>query len=98
MTRKDYVGTREQRLGAIEHVSRGDAMNRYSAVVESGSWNASRQYEEREHCGHAHRTIAAAEACGARHYASRYVRGSWTANAAWHGYTVHTQDGRRVER
>lgn len=73
----------------------------YSAVVETGSHSADYSqpvYEERRNCGHAHRTIEAAEACGAKHYANRYVRGSWTANAAWHGYTIHDQDGHRVER
>jgi len=77
-------------------------MTTYSAVVETGSHSADYseplRWEERRNCGHAHRTIEAAEACGAKHYASRYVRGSWTANAAWHGYTIHDQDGHRVAR
>jgi len=70
----------------------------YSAVVESGSWSEDGRREERKHCGHAHRTVEAAYRCGSRHYASKYVRGSWQANAAWHGYTVHDQDQRRVAR
>lgn len=72
---------------------------RYSAVVESGSCDPTyTRWEEREHCGHAHKTIEAAEACGAKHYNSRWVNGSWTACAAWNGYTIHNQDGERVER
>ena len=55
-----------------------------------------KHWEERQNCGHAHKSIAAAGACGARHYAAKYVRGTWQANAAWHGYTIHDQDGRRV--
>jgi len=77
-------------------------MTRYSAVVETGSHSdparGQLRYEEREHCGHAHKTMHAAETCGERHYASCYVRGSWQANAAWHGYRVHDQNGSRVSR
>jgi hypothetical protein len=70
----------------------------YSAVVESGSSDPTyTRFEARKHCGHAHRTIEAAEACGAKHYDSHYdAHGSWTANADWHGYTIHNQDGERV--
>jgi hypothetical protein len=70
----------------------------YSAVVESGSSDPTfTRWEEVRHCGHAHKTPEAAEKCGAKNYASRYVRGSWTACAAWHGYRVHDQDGRRAD-
>ena len=70
---------------------------RYSAVVESGSCSMDyKRWEERVNCGHAHKTVAAAEACGAKHYDSRYVNGSWQASARWHGYTVHNQNGERV--
>lgn len=48
-------------------------------------------------CGHKHRSQRAAEACGERLYGSRTVRGSWTANAAWHDYYVIGPDGRRCE-
>ena len=72
-------------------------MPTYSAVVESGSHDrTATYYEERMHCGHAHRTIEAAERCGARNYASRYEGSRWTANQQWHGWTVHDQDQRRV--
>ena len=72
-------------------------MKKYSAVVESGSHSEDyERWEERKNCGHAHRTEAAALACGEKHYAAKYVRGSWQASADWHGYTVHDQDGRRV--
>lgn len=70
----------------------------YSAVVESGSCSMDyRRWEERRNCGHLHKTPEAALACGERNYNARYVRGSWTASAAWHGYKVHNQDGERVE-
>lgn len=69
----------------------------YSAVVESGSCSTDyKRWEERRNCGHAHRSIGAAEKCGAKHYNSRYENGTWTASAAWHGYTVHNQNGERV--
>jgi hypothetical protein len=73
----------------------------FSAVVESGSCSVDyRRWEERRNCGHLHRTVDAAEACGAKHYASHIneLTHSWEANADWHGYTVHDQDGKRVER
>jgi hypothetical protein len=69
----------------------------YSAVVESGSCDESYTYwEEKVNCGHAHRTIEAAERCGAKHYDSRYENGSWTASQRWHGYRVHDNMERRV--
>lgn len=70
----------------------------YKAVVESGSFDESRTwYEERRSCGHLHRTIKAARACGAKLYDAHYVNGSnWEANADWCNYTVHNQDGERV--
>lgn len=69
----------------------------YSAVVESGSCDRTYTFwEERRNCGHAHQTVAAAEKCGERLYNSRYVRGSWQANADWHGYTIHDQTERRA--
>jgi hypothetical protein len=52
-------------------------------------------YEERVECGHLHKTVEAAEACGKRNYAAKYVHGSWQASAQWHGYTIHDQDGCR---
>lgn len=68
----------------------------FTAVVESGSCDETYTYwEERLSCGHLHKTQEAATKCGAKHYGSKYVRGSWQASAAWHGYKVHDQDGRR---
>lgn len=68
--------------------------NTYTAVVETG-WHSAcgKYYETSIECGHKHRTIGAAEACGEKHYDAGYRNGSWTANAAWHGYTVHDQNG-----
>jgi len=74
---------------------------KFSAVVESGSCSMDREHwEERRNCGHKHKSVDAAEACGKRHYGAhinKYTH-SWEANADWHGYTVHDQHGRRVER
>ncbi len=70
----------------------------YSAVVESGSCSTDYQrWEERKNCGHAHKTPGAALECGKKHYAAKYVNGSWQARAAWHGYKIHDQHGRRVD-
>jgi len=70
---------------------------RYKAVVESGSWNpGTRRYEESRDCGHLHKSYEAAQRCAAKLYKARYVRGTWQANAAWHDYRVHNQDGERV--
>jgi len=74
-------------------------MTRYKAVVESGSWtntDTGSRWEERRTCGHLHKNYAAAVRCGAKLYHARYINGSWQANAAWHGYKVHNQDGERV--
>ena len=70
---------------------------RYSAVVESGSCSPDYQrFEERVHCGHAHKTREAAERCGVAHYGAHYTNGSWSACADWHGYTIHNQNEERV--
>lgn len=69
----------------------------FYAVVESGSCSQDyKRWEERQNCGHAHKSPAAAEACGKKHYTAKYVNGSWQACAAWHGYTVHDEIGQRV--
>lgn len=75
-------------------------MARYTAVVETGFCSMDgRCMEVRRDCGHRHLTVEAAERCGEMHYASRYVRGSWQANADWHGYTIHVSGtGMRVSR
>ena len=84
----------------------------YSAAAESGS--CSRDYarwEERAHCGHAHRTIEAAEKClsAKQRYYCNHGRVSGTlcrqclgyakrhsTSALWYSGTIHTQDGERV--
>ena len=49
-------------------------------------------------CGHRHHTADAAAACGTRLYGSRYVRGSWTANARWHDwYIVDNDSGHKIQ-
>ena len=89
-------------------------MERYSVVVESGSCSMDyRQWEERAHCGHAHKSIDAAKACMAkltRRFCQhgkpggtpcRYCLGSraqgYSTSAQWFGATLHTQDGARVD-
>jgi hypothetical protein len=62
----------------------------YSAVVESGSSSPDYQrWEEREHCGHAHKTIGAAVRC-----LRKLDTGT---NGVWYGATIHDNDERRVE-
>ena len=39
-------------------------------------------------CGHAHKTLAAAEKCGEKLYAAKYTNGNFQACAAWHDYYV----------
>jgi hypothetical protein len=89
------------------------ARTTYSAVVESGSCSTDyRRWEEREHCGHAHKTYEAAERCLAtktRMYCQHgRIAGlpcrhclSGTAraqncSAAWYNGRIHNQDGERV--
>jgi hypothetical protein len=70
---------------------------RYSAVVESGWCDRTYTYwEEKRNCGHKHKTVEAAQKCGAKLYDSRREKTGWTANADWHGYVIHDQEERRV--
>jgi hypothetical protein len=85
----------------------------FSVVVESGSSDPTYTYwEEREHCGHRHQTLAAAEACRAKltkwycqHGRAQGTRcraclGRAQANstsARWYNARIHFQDGRRAE-
>lgn len=85
----------------------------YSAVVESGSCSVDqRRWHERAHCGHAHRTVAAAQRCldkHARHYCQHgRVAGTLcsrclgfakadSCSAEWYNACIHTQDGERVD-
>lgn len=49
-------------------------------------------------CEHKHKTVKTACKCGEKLYASKYVRGSWQANAAWHDwYVIDNVTGRKVE-
>jgi len=51
---------------------------RYSAVVESGGSSPDyKRYEERENCGHAHRTIKGAVRCLDEHLGRYHVNGSY---------------------
>ena len=68
-------------------------------VAVGRSWHQSDNSPAPDHtCGHAHKTLAAAVACGKKLYASRYVHGSWTANAHWHDwYVVDNTTGQKAE-
>jgi len=49
-------------------------------------------------CGHAHRSIKAAVACGDKHYDAHYgATGSWNANADWHNFKIIDQSGDKLE-
>ena len=89
----------------------GDA--RISVVVESGSCSLdSTRWEARAHCGHAHRSEEAAEACLLRHTRSycRHGRPEGTpcarcngarargesCSAAWYHARYHDQIGMRI--
>ncbi len=69
----------------------------FYAVVESGSCDQTYTFwEERQNCGHAHKTRDAAMYCGAKHYGAKYINGRWQGRATWYGYTVHDEAGRRT--
>ena len=67
----------------------------YSAVVESGSCSTDyKRWEEKAHCGHRHRTFAAADRCGDKlRGMHRDASGSWVCSALWYNYSVHNDDG-----
>jgi hypothetical protein len=71
---------------------------RYCAVVESGSCSPNyKRWEERNHCGHAHKTIKTAQKCGEKHMGAHYyVDGSWRCFALWYDFKIHNQLGERV--
>ncbi len=85
---------------------------RYFAVSETGSHCQNYEhYEEKENCGHAHKTRAAARECLAkkqRYYCDHGrvtgttcsqctgFAGQHRTSAAWFNGTVHDQYGRRV--
>ena len=69
--------------------------NTYSVVVESGSCSMDRvRWEETCHCGHAHRTIEAAERCLAS-LTKRDANGN--CSAQWWGATIHNADGSQAK-
>ena len=84
----------------------------YTAVVETGSSSMDRnRWEELATCGHAHKTVEAAEACLAkkqRWYCNHgriagtlcrhclgYAQGQSTS-ALWHNGTIHNNLGERI--
>lgn len=85
---------------------------RYSVVVESGSCSTDyKRWEEKEHCGHQHKTIDGAEKCReklTRSYCNHgRVAGSpcksclgyaqrQSTSAKWYNATIHNQDGERI--
>ena len=85
----------------------------YSIVVESGSCSPDYQrWEERDHCGHKHRTTEAALKCKEKLTIFYCMHGrpagspcimccgyaqSNNTSAKWYGATIHNQDGERVE-
>lgn len=86
--------------------------NMVSVVVESGSCSTDfTRWEERAHCGHAHRSIEAAKKCMAKltRYYCNHGRAAGTAcrrclgyaqahstSAKWYGATFHNQRGERL--
>jgi hypothetical protein len=86
---------------------------RYSVVVESGSCSTDyKRWHERAHCGHAHKSVEAAERCLAkltRMYCRHgHVDGTLCGkclggyargeqtSATWYHATIHNQDGERI--
>ena len=72
---------------------------RYSAVVESGSCspNNNKRWEEHAYCGHAHKTIEAAQKCGKKNMRDHYyVGGSWQCFSLWNDFMIHNQLGEWV--
>lgn len=84
----------------------------FKAVVESGSYSPDgKRFEEREDCGHLHKTIEAAEKCLAKKQTSYCNHGrkagapcrqcngyaqSHSTSALWYNGRVHNQDGERA--
>ena len=85
----------------------------YSVVVESGSCSEDfKAWEERANCGHAHRTIVAAESCMKKltRWYCHHGRPAGTncgscggyaqrnnTSARWYNACIHNQDSERVE-
>jgi hypothetical protein len=84
----------------------------YSAVVETGSSDPTyTRWEERVNCGHAHKTIEAAQKCLAHHQRSYCNHGhvagtlckrclgraqAYSTSGLWYNGRIHNQDGERV--
>lgn len=66
-------------------------------TVAVGTWRHTDGTPAPDHtCGHKHKSIAAAQSCGEKLYASKYVRGNWQACAAWHEwYIVDNKTGEK---
>lgn len=76
---------------------------RYRAVVESGNWSPEcelncRRFEERENCGHLHKTIRAAEECLKKHLGGHVVNGNYQWLVQWQNGRIHNQDVERVAK
>lgn len=85
----------------------------YSAVVESGSCSPDYQrWEERANCGHAHKTVEAAQVCLDKHRTwycrhgrkcgspCRYCHGraqGHETSALWYNGTIHNQNEERIQ-
>jgi len=69
-----------------------DERTRYTVGVGSWTYMDGTPAPERT-CGHAHKTVEAAEKCGTKLYAAKTVNGNWQACAAWHNWYV-TEVGR----
>jgi hypothetical protein len=71
---------------------------KYSAVVESGCCSPNyKRWDERDHCGHAHKTTKAAQKCGAKHIGAHYyVGGLWHCITPWYDFKIHNELGERV--
>jgi hypothetical protein len=48
-------------------------------------------------CGHQHRTVQAACACGRKLYGAAYRKSVWSANAAWHSWYIIGPNGNRAD-
>ncbi len=84
----------------------------YSVVVESGSCDPTyTRWEERTHCGHAHKTYEAAQKCLTkltRYYCQHGhpagtlckrclgIAQAQNTSATWYGAKIHNQNGERA--
>ena len=67
----------------------------FSVVVESGTCDQTRRFwEEKEHCGHNHKTYEAAERCKAK--LTKWDKKTRTTSARWYNARIHNQDHERI--